>query len=584
MPAATDRRLLALLLAAAAFWSWLAFGVHTIEIVGGELDQYVVRARAILAGSDNKDPYHPAGYPLWIAALGWCGVEPFAAARGLGVGFGVVLLWASHGLARLWLPPGPALLVPAIVGLSEFVLTTTVQACSDVPAAAMGSVALLHWCRATRDGTTARRLVLGGLALGIATSFRSPALWLAAGLLPLLWNVAPGHPVRERLRRVAWTATAFVVGQLPHLVWFAHVFGSPLHNLAWHSLVLKFHCHYDEPDWLAATPRYAEIVRDEWTSWLWPAARDVLHHLANGLGSGLGVGVGTMLATALSLAVLAGLLHALWRGRGDRARIVLALATVCYAVLLAATFRPIDRFTIPQALPAVLALALPFVRRDDARPATAVLLLLLAAVAWRAPSVLSTFAQLHPHAERQAVATLGAERGEPLRALVRPFFAFRSDDPWTELRRTLHAHDHEFVVLTRATSQPAIDALLARPLPPDFAIVRNDEVLVLDATPTPTPWLATANATPRDGTLHLQLELASTAPSDDPVLMAAFLVGAPRESTFDWQHVPLTPTGERTYALDLPASGLRGRRCRFVPAVIHASGMIRRGAPFEVTP
>lgn len=582
MPAATDRRLLALLLAAAAFWSWLAFGVHTIEIVGGELDQYVVRARAILAGSDNQDPYHPAGYPLWIAALGWCGVEPFAAARALGVGFGIVLLWASHGLARLWLPPGPALLVPAIVGLSEFVVTTTVQACSDVPAAAMGTVALLQWCRAARDGVTTRRLALGGLSLGIAASFRSPALWLLAGFLPLLWNVAPGHPLRERLRRVAWTASALVVGQLPHFVWFAHVFGSPLHNLAWHSLVLKFHCHFDEPDWLAATPRYAEIVRDEWASWLWPAARDVLHHLANGLGSGLGVGVGSALATGLSLAVLAGLLHALWRG--DRARAVLALATVCYATLLAATFRPIDRFTIPQVLPAVLALALPFVRRDDARPATAMLLVLLAAVAMRTPSVLSTFHQLHPHAERQAVATLGAERGEPLRALVRPFFAFRSDDPWTELRREMHAHDHEFVVLTRATSQPAIDALLARPLPPDFAIVRNDALLVLDATQTPTPWLASASATARDGTLQLQLERTTTAPGDDPILMAAFLVGAPRDGGWDWQHVPLVPTGERSYAFDLPAGALRGLRCRFVPAVIHASGMIRRGQPFEVTP
>jgi hypothetical protein len=582
MPAAPDRRLLVLLLAAAAFWSWLAFGVHTVEIIGGELDQYVVRARAILAGSDNKDPYHPAGYPLWIAALGWCGVEPFAAARALGVGFGLVLLWASHGLARLWLPPGASLLVATIVGLSEFVVTTTVQACSDVPAAAMGAVALLHWCRATRDGVTTRRLVLGGLALGIATSFRSPALWLGAGFLPLLWNVAPAHPVRERLRRVGWTALSLVVGQLPHFVWFAHVFGSPLHNLAWHSLVLKFHCHYDEPQWIAAAPRYDEILRAEWTSWLWPAARDALHYLGSGFANGLGVGVATAPAIALSLAVLAGLLHALWRG--DRARVALALATLCYASLLAATFRPMDRFTIPQVLPAVLALAVPFVRRDDARRATAVLLLLLAVVALRAAEVLRGFPLLHAHAERAAVAELGAERGEPARALVWPFFAFVGDDPWTELRRHLHAYDQEFAVLSRTTSRPAIDALLARPLPPDFAIVRNDELLVLDATQTPTPWLAAASATPRDGTLQLQLERTATAPSDDPILMAAFLVGAPRAGAIDWQHVPLLPTGERSYAFDLPAGALRGLRCRFVPAVIHASGMIRRGTPFEVTP
>jgi hypothetical protein len=389
--------------------------------------------------------------------------------------------------------------------------------------------------------------------------------------------------VRERLRRVGWTALSLVVGQLPHFVWFAHVFGSPLHNLAWHSLVLKFHCHYDEPGWLAATPRYAAIVRDEWTSWLWPALRDVLHHLANGLGSGLGVGVATALATALSLAVLTGLMHALWRG--DRARVVLALALACYAALLAATFRPMDRFTIPQVVPAVLLLALPFARRGDARPATTVLLLLLfAAVVLQVPRVLHSFAQLHPHAERAAIAALGAERGEPVRALVRPFLELAGEDPWHELRRRLHAHDQEFAVLTRATSQSAIDALLARPVPADFAIVRNDELLVLDATQTPTPWLASASATPREGTLHLQLERTTTAPNDDPILMAAFLVGAPRAGAIDWQHVPLLPTGERSYAFDLPAGALRGLRCRFVPAVIHASGMIRRGTPFEVTP
>lgn len=588
MPTATDRRLLALLLVAAAGWSWLAFVVHTVPVVGGELDQYVERAQAMLAGGDSLDPYHPAGYPLAIAALGCCGVEPFVAARALGVAFGVVLLWASHALARLWLPPGPALLVPAIVGLSEHVLTVTVQACSDVPAAAMGTLALRCWSSAVRDGATTRRLVGGGLALGVAASFRSPLLWLLAGFLPLLLRVDAVPTLRKRLRRCGWTALALVVGQLPHLVWFAHVFGSPLHNLAWHSLVLKFHFHFDEPAWTAAMPRYAEILRAEWTGWLWPAVGDALRFLANGLGSGLGSGLGTglggvgdVLATGLSLAVLAAMAHAVWRG--DRARLVLVLSTLAYAALLAATFRPIARFTIPLVLPAVLLLAVPLVRPGDARRATAVLLLLLVGVAWRAPAVLDLFVRAHPHAERAAVAALAAERGEPLRALIRPFLTFVSDEPWSELRRELHAYDREFAVLARATSPAAIEALLARPLPEDFTIVRDDDLLVLDSTRTAAPWLAAATAEPRDGALQLRVELTTTTP-DDPMLMVGFLVGAERNGRFDWQHVPLAPAGERRYALDLPAAALRGVHCRMVPAVIHASGMIRRGAPFEVTP
>lgn len=584
MPTATDRRLLAMLLVAAAGWSWLAFAVHTVPVVGGELDQYVERAQAMLAGSDSLDPYHPAGYPLAIAAVGWFGVEPFLAARALGIAFGLVLLWASHALARLWLPPGPALLVPAIVGLSEHVLTVTVQACSDVPAAAMGTLALLCWSSTAHDGATTRRLVAGGLALGVAASFRSPMLWLLAGFLPLLLRIDGAPALRERLRRASWTALALVVGQLPHLVWFAHVFGSPLHNLAWHSLVLKFHFHFDEPAWTAAMPRYAEILRAEWTGWLWPAACDALHFLANGLGSGLGSGLGgggDALATVLSLAVLAAMAHAVWRG--DRARLVLVLSTIAYAVLLAATFRPVARFTIPLVLPAVLLLAVPFVRPGDARRATAVLLLLLAGVVWRAPAVLDLFARTHPHAERAAVAALANERGEPLRALIRPFLTFTSDDPWRELRHELHAYDREFAVLSRATSPAAIAALLARPVPNDFTIVRNDDLLVLDCTNTTAPWLATATAEPRDGALQLRVELTTTTP-DDPILMVGFLVGAERDGRLDWQHVPLAPTGERHYALDLPAAALHGVRCRMVPAVIHASGMIRRGAPFEVTP
>lgn len=569
---ARNRALLALLLLAAASWTWLAFAVHTVEIGGGELDQYVLRARAMLAGSDNQDAYHPAGLPVWIAALAWFGIEPFAAARALAIGFGVVLLWASHGLARLWLPSHAALVVAAIVGLSPIVLVHAVQACSDVPAAAMATVALLHWCRAARDGATTSRLVSGGLAIGVAASFRSPALWLLLGWLPLLRDGG----FHERLRRCLWTGGAILVGMLPHLLWFWHVFGSPLHNEAWVSLLLKFHFDYDVPAWVAAKPHYAAILDAEWTSWLWPALRDALVFLATGLGAGLGVGGGGLPAVLLSLAVAAAWLHALLRG--DRARAVLALAALGYAMLLAATFRPIDRFLIPLVLPAVLLLALPLAR---GRPA--VLLLLLAAVVWRAPAAITHFVRSHPHAELAAVAALRDELGEPLRALVRPFCAFATADPWLELRRELHAHDQEFVVLSRTTSAAAIAALRALPTPPDFRIRRDDELLVLDASATPEPWLAAASAEPRDGALHLRLELHG-APTEDAILMAGFLIGAHRGGELQWQHVPLPATGERTYELVQPVTTLRGVRCRLVPAVIHASGMIRRGEPFEVVP
>jgi hypothetical protein len=568
-----------LLLIAAGMWCWLAFAVHTVEIVGGELDQYVVRARAILAGSDNHDPYHPAGYPLWLAAIASCGPDPFTAARGLGVLSGLVLTWASYRTARLWLPTGTSLLCALSVAVSEFTLVVAVQACSDVPAAAAIAVALWLWCRAAITGVTTRGLLLAGLAFGIAISFRSPSAWFAGAFVPLLF----GCSWRQRARRLLLTTAATTLGLLPHLLWYWHVFGSPFHNLSWHNLVLKFHHRFDVPAWVADIPNFATIVRAEWTSWLQPAAVDVAAFLAGGLGAGLGLISGTLLATLVSLAVLGGHGHA--ARQRDRARTMLALGSLPYAMLLAATFQPIDRFTIPLVLPAVLALVLPLRGAADRRSPWALVMaaVLAAAVSWNAIGTIDLFRRCHPHAELAAVDALRHEFGEPVRALVRPFYRCSGADPFADLRRELHAHDQEFLVLARANAAEACAAFTTAPLPGDFRIVRDDDVLVLDASALPTPWLAAASALPDGDVIRLQLSTHG-AVADDPILLGAFLLVAHGEHGPEWHHLALAPTGERAFALELPRSPLRGKRCRFVPAVIHASGMIRRGAPIEVTP
>lgn len=287
-----------------------------------------------------------------------------------------------------------------------------------------------------------------------------------------------------------------------------------------------------------------------------------------------------MIAAVLSVAVIVGFVSFFFTR--DVALMSLALSCLFYSALMAATFRAIDRFTIPQVLPAILALAIPLSRLGMRRASNLLLAILLVASIVRVPGNVTRFEALHPIAENEAVLAMQADIGAPVRALVRPFFSLGGTDPWHELRRLLDAHDNEFLVLARSTSAPAIQQLLSKPPGPGFAVLRNDDLLVIDASVTESPWLDSAAAVPRGEVLEMRIDIR-TADAQNPILMAAFLLGTKLNSSFEWQHIPLAATGDRSFTGSLPLDKLRGVTCRFVPAVILSSGIIRRGAPFELT-
>jgi hypothetical protein len=568
--------LAALLLLFGAFWCWLSVAVHTVEIPGGESDRYVLAAERVMSGVPAMDAYHPIGYPLLLAGLGWLGLDLFWAGKLVSILGGLVLVACCHQLARRWLPPSAALLAALAVGASEFVLFGAVQACPDVAAAALVAVALACWT--TRGGEpSTSRLLAAGFALGVATSFRVPAAWCGIGLLPLLARAR--GPQRRRV--VVYTGAALLLGVSGHLAYCTWQFGTPFANANWHNLVLKYYHHFDTEAWIRDHDRLGAIMAEHWPSWLLPAGREVGSFLVGGLASGI---AGGRVGFAISVLLLLGMLRSLWsRDVGTR---VLALVGFTYAVLLAATFQPVTRLTIPLLVPVVLS-ALIQVRRLASMRArwltTAVAAVLAGFSLVGVPAELRMFELVHPRAELAAIAKLGKSYGEPIHCFYRPSFCFAASvkDPWAELRSILATRQMEFAILSRKTSPLACAELSAAAMPDDFVVLPEDELLVIAWYGPGGRWLERADVSVDGDQVQLRLQLRPDLRHDD-VLACGFLFRQPDGQSHVWQRLVLPPTGADAFGLAVPLAAWQRQRIRFVPVLVTKSGVIRRGEPFDV--
>jgi len=588
----TDRRLLlGLLLAATAFWSWLAFGVHTMPVIGGESDNYLDRATDALRGNLQSDGFHAVGLPLLIATVASAGLEVFTAGRLIAIGSGMLLVACAFLLARCFVSRPAALLTAIAVGASEYVLVGAVQACSDVPAAACGALALLCWTRAVPPGgAKAGRLWLGGFALGLAVSIRVPSFAFAPAFLPLLLAVS----WRERLRRTAWTTFGGLLGLLPHLLTSWLNPGPKLQNFS--QIVWKYRFYTDDEAFLAYLQNPEPIPWQQLPGWLLQGCGDLGEFLWRGLGAPWSGGGGP-LAIAVSVSMTAAMTVPLLRR--ERATSVLAIAAWSYTLALCLLSIPKTRLTIPTVVPA-LVLLVASVARPERRMRSAAPFCCAAFCAGAAliaiPRHLGTFERAHPRSDLQAIRDLVAAHGPWLSIATRAITLDRYVDCfftgypivlvptiapteyWQRVLADEKAYAADFLVVGRASWPDEYEKLRAVPPPEGYRLVHDDDVLVYAKVDT-APWCDETTAVVDGEALEIEVRLAAGFDAKTLVGVGVLMRGG----TGAWNRLTLVPQPDGAFRLRLPGGrALVQQPTTIVAAMLQRDGTVRRGKSIEV--
>jgi 4-amino-4-deoxy-L-arabinose transferase-like glycosyltransferase len=157
-----------------------------LSVPGVEKDFRVFATRATLPEIFRADGFYNLGYPLllWLARP-LVGGNAFLAAQIVAAVSGAVLLAAGWWLARAWLGGGPGLLAGLMLATSPLAVEYALYIGSDMPFAALCTLALALLLRPVRGAARLPWLApaLAGLAAGAAFLVRHPG----AVLLPLGW-------------------------------------------------------------------------------------------------------------------------------------------------------------------------------------------------------------------------------------------------------------------------------------------------------------------------------------------------------------------------------------------------------------
>jgi 4-amino-4-deoxy-L-arabinose transferase-like glycosyltransferase len=220
-----------------ALWALAVFVVAqehlTLSVPGVEKDFRVFATRAFdLAEVFRADGFYNLGYPfmLWLATPFTQG-NPFLAARLLAIGSGVALLLATWWLGRVLLGRSPALVALVVLALSPFVVQYGLYLGSDVPFAALCTLALAALVGGQRaEGREQQAMMLAcaaGALAGLAFLVRHPGLLLLPVGLIFIW-LAPKGGRRARLAGIY--ALAFLLAIGPQLYVNVRDTGEPLYS------------------------------------------------------------------------------------------------------------------------------------------------------------------------------------------------------------------------------------------------------------------------------------------------------------------------------------------------------------------
>lgn len=311
----------------------------------------------------RADGFYNLGYPFLLWLLGRLGSgDPFGVAKLLAAIGGALMLGATWALARRIIGAAPALLAPAVLALSPFVVQYGLSVGTDMVFAAlwMTALALLLAPRIP----TQLWVALAGLVAGGAFLIRHPGIVLLPWGLIALAMITPAVSHRSgAVSHLPWRlwavfAAAWFIAVLPQLVVNVRDAGAPLWSQQAKNIWLAVYGNIDYSGrWADASNDVAlrDLVLADparfWGNW----GRNLVALLGSGaedtseFGRSIALRLLHVPANWLSLAGLG-----LWLWQGDRRARLLLLATALYALGVTVGFA-LPRFFLPIA--PVLAIA-----------------------------------------------------------------------------------------------------------------------------------------------------------------------------------------------------------------------------------
>lgn len=581
------------------------YWLHPIAAIGVENDDFVGKARALLAGQLPVDPYRPLGYPLAAAGVGWLVGDCFAGARivsALGAG---LLLASTFVLADRCGGRRVATLATALVGANGWVVTHGMTASSDMLFTGL-SVAALSAAVRSFDCPGRRQLVALGVCLALVwfTRYQAATLLLPAAIA--CCTPAGGGSGRwtAGMRRFALVAATAALCLIPHFLLTHAVFGSVVHDENWRTVELKYeHGLIWSRLPFATRGSVLAVLAHDPAAVLARALQD-LRTLGTGVlpeltqGSQPSTAVGTVLA---GLAV-AGIVCLLVR-RGSLLWLP-AMHQVVAAVAVCVLFVPLPRLLLANVAMLALGLAvavgaIPGGRFGYARVAAAAAV--LAFPGWQAVVAVGNLGRAHPWPEVAAARRLRDEAMVPFRLLTSYGFlaAHLHPDlcvqmPPPQQGEDLHAYSDRLLGAAErwhaayalygrhSCGDEMFQQLLTLAHPRVRVHERTGDVLVLYIAGIELDWIAHARVVPRPAPAReLDVEVLLRDDVDARDVMAVGLSW--RDAGGGRGFVILTGAGERTWRGTVvvpPATGVVGAPAgavTIVPVVLGVTGRFGRG-------
>ncbi len=321
----------------------------TLARPGVENDFRVFATRDTLSAIFQADGFYNLGYPLllWLVRP-LTHDNPFLAARLIALVAGGVLIGAGYWLARCLLAPAPSLLAAGFLALSGMVTQYSLLIGSDMPFAALMTLAVAVTLRVNTH-THAAMVLFGGLLAGAAFLIRHP------GLILLLWGgITLWYTAGWRMAIVF--GTGFILAASPQLTVNILQTGQPLFNQQAKNIWLAV---YANTDW----GRWDEVPNS--IGLLEVIGRDPLRFLFNWVRNVIGfIGAGAedvsefgradqlrLLGWPVNWLAIGGLVIASWLAwyrRADRRWLALTSLIGVYVAVIATAFI-LPRFFLPLA-------------------------------------------------------------------------------------------------------------------------------------------------------------------------------------------------------------------------------------------
>lgn len=332
--------------------SWLlpAMQAHvTLARPGVENDFRVFATRDTLSTIFQADGFYNLGYPLllWLVRP-FTHDNPFLAARLIALVSGGILIGAGYWLARCFLTPTLSLLAAGFLALSGLVTQYSLLVGSDMPFAALMTLAVAVTFR-INTRTHAALALFGGALVGAAFLLRHP------GLILLLWGgITVWYSAGWRMAILF--GTGFVLAASPQLTVNILQTGQPLFNQQAKNIWLAVYANTDWSRWneVPNSITLHEVIGRDPLRFLGNWGRNVIGFIGAGAEDVSEFGRADqlrLLGWPVNWLAIGGLVIAswlAWQKRADRRWFAISGLIGVYVVVIATAFI-LPRFFLPLA-------------------------------------------------------------------------------------------------------------------------------------------------------------------------------------------------------------------------------------------